>query len=259
MLQDLIEAQAVNATWDVWMQPRLATKALSELAAQRKGQARGGQPILSFLSSEPILTHYSTTIYIYIYDPTAPGLKMKHDTFPGSLGLSSEIFMGDESLRCLTCRGKFGPLVADLRCEVCNLVFRFQDVILSDRFPPTGSQFVVADLRGVRGVYHKSLEICDSYSRFKPGDKGSPREEKAEEKGVSADNLQTTPKARPPTRGEVVVEDANPPKVKREEDAEEKQPIAEVRVEEKSPERKEKNAHPRVAENRERERERESP
>ena len=100
---------------------------------------------------------------------------MKHDTFPRSLGLSSEIFMGDESLRCLTCRGKFGPLVADLR----NLVFRFQDVILSDRFPPTGSQFVVADLRG---VYHKSLEICDSYSRFKPGDKGSPREEKA---GVS--------------------------------------------------------------------------
>jgi hypothetical protein len=69
---------------------------------------------------------------------------------------------------------------------------------------------------------------------------------------VSADNLQTTPKARPPTRGEVVVEDANPPKVKREEDAEEKQPIAEVRVEEKSPERKEKKAHPRVAENRER-------
>lgn len=72
---------------------------------------------------------------------------------------------------------------------------------------------------------------------------------------MSADNLQTTPKAMPPTRGEVVVEDANPPKVKREEDAEEKQPIAEVRVEEKSPERKEKNAHPRVAENRERERE----
>lgn len=32
-------AEAVNATWDVWTQPRLATKALSALAAQRKGQA----------------------------------------------------------------------------------------------------------------------------------------------------------------------------------------------------------------------------
>ena len=85
---------------------------------------------------------------------------------------------------------------------------------------------------------------------------GSSRETKGlrgRKRPVSADNLQTTPKARPPTRGEVVVEDANPPKVKREEDAEEKQPIAEVRVEEKSPERKEKKAHPRVAENRERE------
>ena len=58
MLPDLFEAQAVNATWDVWMQPRLATKALSELAAQRKGQARGGQPILSILNSELILVYY---------------------------------------------------------------------------------------------------------------------------------------------------------------------------------------------------------
>eukprot|EP00913_Durusdinium_trenchii_P033234 g31112.t1 len=30
--------EAVNATWHAWVQPRLATKALSELAARRKGQ-----------------------------------------------------------------------------------------------------------------------------------------------------------------------------------------------------------------------------
>ena len=42
-----LQCQVVNATWDVWVQPRLATKSLSQLAAERKGQAR---PLSSHVS-----------------------------------------------------------------------------------------------------------------------------------------------------------------------------------------------------------------
>ena len=136
--------------------------------------------------------------------PTTPGIKMKHDTFLPAVSASAQRLMGDPSLRCLTCGGKFGAPVSDLRCELCSLVFRFQDVVSSDRFPATGGQFVVPDLRS---LYLKSLEVCDSYLRFQQGDKESPRTQEGEAKKEEPDKqLLTTPKVKPPVKKELADE-----------------------------------------------------
>ena len=75
-------------------------------------------------------------------------------------------WMGDPGLRCLTCLGKFGPPVGDLRCEFCVLLYRLQDLVVSERFPQTGIKFVTPDLRG---AYYKALEVADSYRHFTQG------------------------------------------------------------------------------------------
>ena len=143
-------------------------------------------------------------IYVCVYVPTTPGIKMKHDTFLPAVSASAQRLMGDPSLRCLTCGGKFGAPVSDLRCELCSLVFRFQDVVSSDRFPATGGQFVVPDLRS---LYLKSLEVCDSYLRFQQGDKESPRTQEGEAKKEEPDKqLLTTPKVKPPVKKELADE-----------------------------------------------------
>ena len=133
---------------------------------------------------------------------------MKHVCFP-AVSASACDWMGDESLQCLSCQGKFGRIIGNLRCEPCGLIFRLQDVLYSERFPAVGVNFVTPDLRG---VYHKALEISDTYIRGLPGDKGSPCTP-----GVEAEVHQTTSKARPPVKKKVhfPVKDPLPSKLRR--------------------------------------------
>eukprot|EP00435_Cladocopium_sp_Y103_P062531 s758_g24.t1 len=108
--------------------------------------------------------------------------------------------MGDGSLRCLGCQGKFGPLFADLRCELCCLSFRLQDILHSDRFPEIGGKFITPD---IRGVYYKALEICDGYSRQVQGGSVPPGTGVEAPSGPVAEELKsTTPKAKPPVKEE---------------------------------------------------------
>ena len=90
--------------------------------------------------------------------------------------------MGDSRLRCLTCGGKFGEVVADYRCEGCRTLFCLQSLLVSDRFPVAGGALVFPDLKG---LYHRVLDLAESYHRSVqggsvppgPGDKEAKREE----------------------------------------------------------------------------------
>ena len=106
--------------------------------------------------------------------------------------------MGDNSLRCLTCQGKLGPAVVELRCEVCSILFWIQNLLVSDRFPAIGGRFVVPELRA---AYYKALEVADSYQRHKQG--GEPP--RSEDKGLTEEEprvAETTPKSRPAVKPE---------------------------------------------------------
>ena len=56
--------------------------------------------------------------------------------------------MGEPPLRCLTCQGKFGRAVAELRCNVCVALFRLQCLLVSDEFPAEHIQLVYPEVRG---------------------------------------------------------------------------------------------------------------
>ena len=74
--------------------------------------------------------------------------------------------MGDRvknpDLRCRNCRGKFGPIVEDDRCSLCGTVFKYCELILSDRFPADGGLEAEA---GIRNLYYQVLERSNSYQR----------------------------------------------------------------------------------------------
>eukprot|EP00435_Cladocopium_sp_Y103_P008171 s1332_g2.t1 len=117
---------------------------------------------------------------------------------------------------------KFGPLFADLRCELCCLSFRLQDILHSERFPEIGGKFLTPDLRG---VYYKALEICDAYARGAQGGKGPPGpEEKGPEAPIPEELQSTTPKAKPPVKEEPTPTPRESTGVKEEREIEEKPP-----------------------------------
>ena len=107
--------------------------------------------------------------------------------------------MGDSRLRCLTCGGKFGEVVADYRCEGCRTLFCLQSLLVSDRFPVAGGALVFPDLKG---LYHRVLDLAESYHRSVQGGSVPPGPGDKEAKREEAQVLQTTPKARPPVKEE---------------------------------------------------------
>lgn len=140
--------------------------------------------------------------------------------------------MGDESLRCLGCQGKFGRPLANLRCDVCGLIFRLQDVIYSERFPALGSEFITPELRG---VYYRALEVVDTYQRSLQGGSVPPRSEEATQV-----DLQTTPKAKPAVKAEVAQPTAPEKGDTKEEPVAEKLPEEEPKKKSKSPQKERK-------------------
>jgi hypothetical protein len=86
-------------------------------------------------------------------------------------------------------------VIADLRCELCGLLFWIQDLVVSSRFPINGARFVCPELRGA--CYKaKALEVADSFHRAIQGGPGPPR---TEDKGKP---LVVEPKAKPPVKAE---------------------------------------------------------
>lgn len=106
--------------------------------------------------------------------------------------------MGDSGLRCQTCLGKFGPVVGELRCALCSLLARYQTLLLSDRFPAAGGEFALPELQS---AYHRALEVAESYHQYRGG-AGPPGNSEGSAPGVGGHDLQTTPKAKPPVKGE---------------------------------------------------------
>lgn len=111
--------------------------------------------------------------------------------------------MGDGSLRCLDCQGKFGAICSDLRCALCGTLFRLRGLVLSENFPKEAGHFAEVTLRD---TYFKVLEEGETKAaellslggatECPPGviDK-RPLE--------AATELQkTTPKAKPAVKGE---------------------------------------------------------
>ena len=82
--------------------------------------------------------------------------------------------MGEPPLRCLTCQGKFGRAVAELRCNVCVALFRLQCLLVSDECPAEHIQLVYPE---VRGAYLRALEVCDVQRRADQGGAAPPRAE----------------------------------------------------------------------------------
>ena len=153
-------------------------------------------------------------------------------------------WMGDPGLRCLTCLGKFGPPVGDLRCEFCVLLYRLQDLVVSERFPQTGIKFVTPDLRG---AYYKALEVADSYRHFTQGGPPPPRPEDKKLPLVEPKVAETTPKSRPPVKESIG--EAEVSGVKEEEREGEIEPSSSVKEEEEKVSRKEKKKRDRGEEN----------
>lgn len=103
--------------------------------------------------------------------------------------------MGEPPLRCLTCQGKFGRAVAELRCNECVTLFRLQCLLVSDECPAEHIQLVYPE---VRGAYLRALEVCDVQRRADQGGAAPPR---AEGKSLPAREGQTlllSSRAQPP-------------------------------------------------------------
>eukprot|EP00435_Cladocopium_sp_Y103_P022074 s1645_g5.t1 len=103
--------------------------------------------------------------------------------------------MGEPSLRCLTCHGKFGPLHSELRCHTCVLLYRIQGALLSEHFDAKDLDLVIPELKQ---TYYRVLELADSRRRSKLGGSESPRPEDKQE------DLSTTPKSKPPEKPQEV-------------------------------------------------------
>ena len=140
--------------------------------------------------------------------------------------------MGDRP-DCLDCRGKFGAIVFDWRCEQCGCLFRLRELLLSDRFPADG-QPVLEPL--IRRSYHTALEVSDSYLRNLP-----ERLSKEELRVAKAETLE--PEA-PATAAKAL---PSPPKAKREEGGDARKSSQGKRKERRqsSSQSREKKRHPK--------------
>ena len=96
----------------------------------------------------------------------------------------------------------------------------------------------------LRTGYHRALEICDSFSRYQPEDKGATKEEPEAKEEKAPQNLELAVKAKPPEKPEPKKDSPSETKVKIEEEGEEKPPVAEV-TDESKVSKKEKKARER--------------
>ena len=71
--------------------------------------------------------------------------------------------MGEPALRCTECAGKLGPPGSSGKCEICWLLGRLKDHLLSPRFPPQG---IVVTTAVLRETLHRVLETSESYWAF---------------------------------------------------------------------------------------------
>lgn len=152
---------------------------------------------------------------------------------------------GDTGLRCLTCLGKLGPPIAELRCEFCCLLFRLQDLVVSDRFPGAAIRFVTPELRG---AYYRALEIADSYLHTSQGGRDPPRVEDKGAAGAEAPNPRTRPKGGSPPK-EKAAEEATSSRPKEEERSPEKIEKTKEEAKEKKSKKKDKKKKTKVEEN----------
>ena len=111
--------------------------------------------------------------------------------------------MGDTSLRCLDCQGKFGAICSDLRCALCGTLFRLKGLVLSEAFPEGAGHFAEVSLRD---VYFKNLEAGEAKVLEEKAQGGIKEEPPGviDKRPLEAPplNLQTTPKAKPAEKGE---------------------------------------------------------
>lgn len=111
--------------------------------------------------------------------------------------------MGDTSLRCLDCQGKFGAICSDLRCALCGTLFRLKRLVLSEAFPEGAGHFAEVSLRD---VYFKILEAGEAKVLEEKAQGGIKEEPPGviDKRPLEAPplNLQTTPKAKPAEKGE---------------------------------------------------------
>eukprot|EP00435_Cladocopium_sp_Y103_P072598 s2_g40.t1 len=133
---------------------------------------------------------------------------------------------------------KLGAVVADLRCEYCLVLFRIQELVVSERFPPNGAPFCLADLRG---AYYRALEVADSYLQSGQGGRVPPGKEESKE---PIEKFTTTPKSKPPTKVESP-EEETAVEAKEEEESPDKAPEREEKPRESHSERKERKRHRR--------------
>lgn len=120
-----------------------------------------------------LMVTHNVCMYKIIYVPTAPGIKMRHAFFSLQFRLKLGFFLGDDSLRCLSCAGKFGNIDLDRRCAVRGL-------ILSD---------------DLLQIYLKALVSADNYTRSPLGRRrasGSSGDRGKSRAGVAAQAETTT-------------------------------------------------------------------
>ena len=193
----------------------------------------GGAPGQLFLFC---ISTYNTdsinTLFIYLYVPTPPEIKMKSSLFP-QFRLKLWDYMGDSGLRCLDCLGKFGLPIANLRCGTCGLLYRLRELLQSDRYPPQAT--LIAELE-LKNVYFRLLEQAERVTKEFAGQEEAPpieREEKQAEEERSV--LQTTPKSAPPKKGEFSPTggeaSGSRPSPRKEEETKEREPTGEVKKE----------------------------
>lgn len=96
-------------------------------------------------------------------------------------------------LDCLDCRGKFGPVLAELRCSLCGQLFRLRQLVLSERFPADGVPVVEPQ---VKAALFAALEVADSYLS-KQKDKGAQKDSSTPGEGSDKQYLlEATPKSK---------------------------------------------------------------
>ena len=108
--------------------------------------------------------------------------------------------MGDQGLRCLDCRGKFGRPVADLRCATCGNLFKVKEFPLSEEYPPEGVVFAEVELRALVHNLKHTAQVLNQQLALGGG--GPPETSKGSEAVDKGTALQTTPKSKPAVKGE---------------------------------------------------------
>ena len=126
--------------------------------------------------------------------------------------------MGESSLRCQGCGGKFGPPDVDQRCIVCGPLYRVSDLLLSDRFPACLGESLAVNLRQ---AYLSGLVAADNYWRDHQGGEKPPGKTTGD---TEAKDQELHPKSK-----------AQPPQVAEEETTEVKEEVPNYSPE-KSPE-----------------------